>query len=98
LCATRAWPPELLTPEFLERDIEYCQLFRTVNEQRAARVVNLVTCAEIHVTECFYHVDHTPRVDVDSRAAEDSSEEEQIIEKPRHENCYPYEKLYHGGH
>jgi hypothetical protein len=71
----------VFAPEGGERTVENRHLFPAVDEQRAARVIHLVACAEVHVFEGLDDVEQTAAMDVDARAPEDAAKDQQVIEE-----------------
>jgi hypothetical protein len=72
-----------LTPEVVEHNVEDRELFAPMDEECPAGMVDLVALRQVHVTECVDNVDHPPRMHIDPGAAEQSTEEEKVIEKVR---------------
>jgi hypothetical protein len=57
------------TPEHIERAIENRQLIVTMDEERAAGVIDLIARGEIDVLQRIGHVDQPADVHVDAGAA-----------------------------
>ena len=74
----------VFAPEGRERPVEDRDLFLAMDEQRTARVIHLVACAEVHMSERLDDVEQTPGMDVDARAPQDAAEDQQVIEETGH--------------
>ena len=66
-------------PEHVERAIEDRDLIVTMDEERAAGVIDLVARAEIDVLQRVSHVDQTADVHVDSGAPQQPAEDDEIM-------------------
>ena len=76
--ACRAVSPVVLAPEGVEGDVEDRNLFLAMDEQRAARVIDLVACAEVHVPERLDDIEQAAAMDVDARAPQEAAEDQQV--------------------
>src|SRR6478736_7352422 len=74
----------VLAPEGGEGDVEERNLFVAMDEQRAARVIDLAAFPEVHVPECVDDVEQATAVDVDARAPQEAAEDQQVIEETGH--------------
>src|SRR6185436_10999951 len=72
-----------LAPERIECAIENRNLLRPVNDERTARVIDLVSRRQIDVGQRVDHVEHPAGMDVDAPAPQHTAEHDQIIEKLR---------------
>ena len=63
------------SPERVERAIEDGQLLVPVDQQRAARVIDVLTVADVDVLQLIGDVEQTPRVHVETKAAEQPAED-----------------------
>src|SRR6476620_1746072 len=68
-------------PEGIEGDVEDRDLIVAVDEQRTARVIDLVSRVEVHVCERLNDVGRATGVGVDAGSLEQAAEGQQILEK-----------------
>ena len=54
-----------------------------MNQQRAQRMVDLVSIGEIDILERIYNVEHSPDVDVESGGAQGLAESEKLVQETR---------------
>ena len=76
--------PVVLAPEGGEGDVEERNLFVAMDEQRAARVIDLAAFAEVHVPERIDDIEQATAMDVDARAPQEAAEDQQVIEETGH--------------
>src|SRR6187551_4082371 len=74
----------VLAPEGLEGDVEERNLLVAMDEQRAARVIDLAAFPEVHVPERIDDIEQATAMDVDARAPQEAAEDQQVIEETGH--------------
>ena len=69
------------TPERLERAVEDGQVVVPMDQQRSARVIDVVAVAEVDVSKRFGDVEHAPHVHVESEAPQKAAEDEEVAQE-----------------
>ncbi len=71
----------VFAPERAERPVENRYLFPAMDEQRTARVIHLVACAEVPMSKRLDDVEQASSMDVDAGAPQDAAKDQQVIEE-----------------
>jgi hypothetical protein len=82
ICAPLAFM--IVAPEGGKRPIEDLELIVMLYEQRSTGGPHLAAVRDVHMLECFDHIDEAAGLDSDARTAQHATKNYEVVEKEAH--------------
>src|SRR4051812_12145440 len=74
----------MVPPEEGKREIEQRHLLVPADEERAARLIHILTRREVDIGQRFDELRHAPRVNRNARAPKNAGKDQQVVEQTGH--------------